>query len=248
MSSLNEARNHLLVGHFEGIIDDEEFALLYDINQSDNLDLPYDNYEEFDLELMEVDECVAEFRFTKQDIPVLAEVLGVPDTISCYQRSVCSGVEALCILLKRLAYPCRYVDLLPRFARSVPVLCMINNHMIDFLYETHSHRLLNWNHQLLHPDALQTYTDVISANGSPLRNCFGFVDGTVRAICRPGHHQEMLYNGHKRLHAIKFQSVALPNGMVGNLFGPVGMNNFTFFHSCIRFISSDNSSIFYWKY
>ena len=95
MSSLNEGRNHLLVGHFEGIIDDEEFALLYDINQSDNLDLPYDDYEEFDLEFMEDDECVAEFRFTKQDIPVLAEVLGVPDTISCYQRSVCSGVEAL---------------------------------------------------------------------------------------------------------------------------------------------------------
>lgn len=31
----------------------------------------------------------------------------------------------------------------------------------------------------------------------------------------------MLYNGHKRVHAIKFQSLAVPNGLVANLYGPV---------------------------
>ena len=31
----------------------------------------------------------------------------------------------------------------------------------------------------------------------------------------------MLYNGHKRIHAIKFQSIAAPNGMNANLYGPV---------------------------
>ena len=30
-----------------------------------------------------------------------------------------------------------------------------------------------------------------------------------------------MYNGHKRVHALKFQAVALPNGIVCNLFGPV---------------------------
>lgn len=29
------------------------------------------------------------------------------------------------------------------------------------------------------------------------------------------------YNGHKRLHALKFQSLILPNGIIANLFGPV---------------------------
>ena len=50
MSSLKEARQQLLLNNFDGDIDDEEFLLLFDINKSDNLDLPYKNYENFDLD------------------------------------------------------------------------------------------------------------------------------------------------------------------------------------------------------
>ncbi len=46
-----------------------------------------------------------------------------------------------------------------------------------------------------------------------LENCRGFVDGTVRPICRPGENQCIMYNGHKRVHAIKFQFVVAPNGL-----------------------------------
>ena len=110
MSSLKEARQQLLLSNFDGDIDDEEFLLLFDVNKSDNLDLPYKNYESFDLDLLEDDECVSEFRFHKRDIPLLAEALQIPESITCYQRSVCDGVDALCIVLKRLAYLCRYLD------------------------------------------------------------------------------------------------------------------------------------------
>lgn len=41
------------------------------------------------------------------------------------------------------------------------------------------HRLTQWNNQVMDPNHLQQYADVISAKGSPLDNCFGFVDGTV---------------------------------------------------------------------
>ena len=37
-------------------------------------------------------------------------------------------------------------------------------------------------------------------------------------------HENKEYNGHKRVHALKFQAVALPNGLIGQLFGPVGKN------------------------
>ena len=30
-----------------------------------------------------------------------------------------------------------------------------------------------------------------------------------------------MYNGHKKVHAIKFQSIAIPNGLIANLYGPV---------------------------
>jgi len=45
--------------------------------------------------------------------------------------------------------------------------------------------------------------------------------GTVRAICRPKVHQRVVYNGHKRLHALKFQSIVAANGLIANLFGPI---------------------------
>ncbi|CAH3150859.1 unnamed protein product, partial [Pocillopora meandrina] len=37
----------------------------------------------------------------------------------------------------------------------------------------------------------------------PLTNCFGFINCTVRPICRPGEKQRVVYNGHKRVHALK---------------------------------------------
>ena len=38
------------------------------------------------------------------------------------QGSVSDDIEGRCMLLRRLAYPVRYSDLVNRFARSVPVL------------------------------------------------------------------------------------------------------------------------------
>jgi len=43
----------------------------------------------------------------------------------------------------------------------------------------------------------------------------------VKPVSRPGENQRVLYNGHKRVHAIKFQSVVAPCGLIANLFGPV---------------------------
>jgi hypothetical protein len=72
----------------------------------------------------------------------------------------------------------------------------------------------------LSPEMLQSYADAIHNKGAPLDNCFGFVDGTVRQIAQPKYHQHTMYNGHKRVHAIKFQSVVVPNGLIANLAGP----------------------------
>ena len=55
----------------------------------------------------------------------------------------------------------------------------------------------------------------------PITNCLRFIDGTLRPIRRPEKRQRAVYNGHKRVHALKFQAVALPNGIIANLFGPV---------------------------
>ena len=98
---------------------------------------------------------------------------------------------------------------------------MIFNTVLDWIYDTHGFHLTSWNQPFLCPDSLQEYANAIHQQGSPLTNCFGFVDGTIRQICRPGKFQRVVYNGHKRVHALKFQSLALPNGLIANLYGPV---------------------------
>ena len=89
------------------------------------------------------------------------------------------------MLLKRFAYAYRYSDMVPRFARPVPVLSMVTNEVLNYIHTVHSHRIINWNPAVLNPQALQIYAQVISQRGSPSQNCFGFVDGMVRPIARP---------------------------------------------------------------
>ena len=94
---------------------------------------------------------------------------------------------------------------------------------MDFIYDNHCHLVTEWNRDVLSSVALQRYSETISRKGS-LNNCFGFIDGTVRPISRPGNGQRIVHNGHKRVHGLKFQSIALLNGLKGNIFGPVGKN------------------------
>lgn len=56
--------------------------------------------------------------------------------------------------------------------------------------------------------------------GAPLTNCWGFVDGTARPICRPSVDQRIYFSGHKRVHALKYQAVMGANGIVCELDGP----------------------------
>lgn len=86
---------------------------------SNNPDFPHENYQRFDLDSMNSAECKAEFRVEKHDLPRLVTALQLPPVFKCEQRSICDDVEGLCILLKRVTYPCRLSDLIPRFGRPV---------------------------------------------------------------------------------------------------------------------------------
>lgn len=66
---------------------------------------------------------------------------------------------------------------------------------------------------------LNEHFQAISQKGSPVPNCWGFIDGTARPICRPSIHQEQYYSGHKRVHCVKFQSVICPDGIIISLKG-----------------------------
>ncbi|KAG3247902.1 hypothetical protein PI124_g7403 [Phytophthora idaei] len=44
---------------------------------------------------------------------------------------------------------------------------------------------------------LAAYASAIYDKGAPLSTCVGFIDGTVRGMCRPNKNQQYVYNGHK---------------------------------------------------
>ena len=74
--------------------------------------------------------CKSEFRFFKHDIYTLPDVLSPPEKIICQNHFYVYSDEALCMLLRRFAYPCRYEDLVPRFGRAVPQISMVVNEML----------------------------------------------------------------------------------------------------------------------
>ena len=149
-------------------------------------------------------ECKAELRFDKSDLAVLLHALRFPNIFVCSHRIFCSGMEGLCILLKRLAFPCRYTDMM-RFGRNLTELCLIFNHVLPFVYQTREHHLNSWTQPFLYPPALEQYAQSIHVRGASLQNCLGFAE---------------VYNGQKRIHSLKFQNVVLPNGLIANLNGP----------------------------
>ena len=93
--------------------------------------------------------------------------------------------------------------------------------MLGLITHNSGHLLDSLDKPWLSPEKLAIYARAVHEHGAILNNCWGFVDGTVRPICRPTQHQGVMYNGHKRVHAVKYQSVTCANGLIAHLFGPV---------------------------
>ena len=221
MASFQKIQELLLPCLEEEIIDDEEFSVLYQAYAPQNFPFQHSAHEKFSLKKNSA-ECKADFPVDKRNIALLVEALRVPPIFKCSNETICDGTEGLCIVLKRFAYPCRYSDMMPIFRRSVPELSLICNQVTDWIYNTHGYKVTRWNHGILNPPLIATYADAVHSKGAALDNCFSFIDGTVRPISRPMSNQRVVYNGHGRVHALKFQAVTLPSGLIANIYGPVG--------------------------
>ena len=161
MASFRDIHNLIIKSFDDDNISEDEFLLVYDANTSKNPDFPYDCYGSFNLNEMDDNECLAEFRFHKNDVPILLEALQLPQSFTCHQGTICDGIEALCITLRRFPYPCRYSDLIPPFCRPVPELSMISNLVMDTIYQEYNHRLTRWNNTLLNSPLLESYARAI---------------------------------------------------------------------------------------
>ena len=158
----------MFIGHASGFITDAEFLLLHQENSSDNLDFPYDNYPRFSLQDQSEPDCKANFWLEKHHIGRLVDVPQIPAIFKCDQGTICEGLEGLCIMLKRFAFLCRFSDMIPILERPVPELCMINNTVIDWVYNHHRHRIIDWNPNVLSPIQLKNYSEAVFNKGAAL--------------------------------------------------------------------------------
>ncbi|KAH7963649.1 hypothetical protein HPB52_022317 [Rhipicephalus sanguineus] len=75
-------------------------------------------------------------------------------------------------------------------------------------------------HPWLKNSDLEAMSEAVHRKGAPLSNCWAFIVGTARPICRPSQDQRLYFSGHKRLHVLKYQSLMCPNGLICQLDGP----------------------------
>lgn len=133
-------RDVLVLAYDCKLLDDIEFVLdfVYDLNRPKNPQVPYWSFNDFDLDELCDDKCQTHFRFYRNDIYNLTEVLELPEQFKCYNGVIVDKVEAFCMFLKRFAY---YVVMLPLFARPIPQLCMAPNEVMNFIHS-------RWNYLL----------------------------------------------------------------------------------------------------
>lgn len=105
------------------------------------------------------------FRFEKNDVPRLQRALCIPDKVTTPQRvSVLVG-EALCITLRRLAYPNRLRDLEHLFTRHSSTISSLTNEVLRHIEENFFHLQDDVNnHTWLNLDTLEKFSQASENN------------------------------------------------------------------------------------
>jgi len=174
----------------------------------------------FNLDDYDDSRCERMFRFQVDEIMDIADELRMPALFELDNRSKFGCLEGLCLVLRRIAYPCRFIDLVYMFGRSESMLSRTVNHVLRWIYTHWAALLLRWDHTRLTPAKLEQFAAAVHDAGGPLRRVIGFIDGTVRPIAQPVQGQDRDYNGHHRVHAMKYQVVTSPDGIIIHLSGP----------------------------
>jgi len=149
---------------------------------------------------------------------------GIDDTtdVRLSNGSVINQGESFLFLLNRIASLKTLSEHEEFWGRTNDVLSRMFNEMCNRLYLNFRHLIQN-NLAYWQP-SFDLFNRKIIARIAPsvpigCALVFSFLDATVRPICNPGGGmlQRVLWNGKDRVHAIKFQGLNFPNGMVGDM-------------------------------
>jgi hypothetical protein len=168
------------------------------------------------------------FRFRRADFYRIISAMRLSGkSILCGRKGKAQYFPAdLCLLivLRRLAYPCRFVDLVNVFGLPSNRICDIFHSTIDYLYVSYARKL----HQFaIWSEHLPIFAQAMQAMGAPYSNLSNIFDGHFVGFCRPGGlgnlssrlDQSEVYTGEKAQHGMKYLVAQFPNGLT-SISGP----------------------------
>ena len=161
--------------------------------------------------------CYSQHRFQKQDLRYLFIALRFPDRIILPNKSSIPGEKAFLLMLYRMAYPRRLVDMEEYFGREYSTISRCFNFIVNLMDAEHSHLLLD-NLEFFQP-RFGEYNRIIlekialsNNNQIPEREKMTFsLSGTKREICRPlgnNNMQRAVYDGRLHEHNLGFQGTS----------------------------------------
>jgi len=159
--------------------------------------------------------------FTRAEVYQLVDILDLPLWIQCPTTRVKEDrVTALCMLLRRLAYPTRFADVEMQFGWEKSRFSRITQLTALKIWSRWKH-LLRFDANRLTRSKLAEFARVIQAKGAPLDLVAALIDGTLRKNARPVRNQRLVFNGWKRIHCLKYHALISPDGLIIHIYGPV---------------------------
>jgi hypothetical protein len=134
-------------------------------------------------------EARVRFRFDCATLSSMSTLLGLPNEIVTSHRDRMSKVDALALLCRRLAEPCRWSTLEKEFGRSSASMSRIFVHTLNLIYVKFKDRIA-WDERVFRLRAT-LYCEAIAArctshcSAHSDRQCVGFIDGVKQFIARP---------------------------------------------------------------
>jgi hypothetical protein len=186
---------------------------------------------------------------TRENLRRLFDGFQFPDKFVSKGRNVFSGEEVFLFGLYRLSHVSKYnqADVHTLFGLSDPGLASKCFHcFLNFMVTNWGYLLTNnldfWLPYI--PDCARAIARKCQEKGCYFPeddfSIFSFIDNTMNACCRPGgvptmegegaprwhnYIQQAWYNGWKKLHGLKWQTVDLPNGMNFHVWGPFSVRH-----------------------
>lgn len=151
-----------------------------EIDEENHIDrTPLRNIREAYYETFSDSEFIIQFRFPRAHIDELLTLLQIPEFLPSHliNRCICTGRDALLIVLRRLAFSNRYSDMRHLFQRSEAYLCRVFNYTLHHIYIHHAHLLRIDSHERMLAKYVPEWFAAMERIGAPAASVLGCIDG-----------------------------------------------------------------------